>query len=86
MTQEEAAMRQRIGKFSISLDLVKNEPALVRLIMAQTIILQAAAIAGGSIAYIALCPAFDEVDVSGELPSYHPITHAGDFLRWDRGV
>jgi len=80
-------MRQfgrRYGKFTISRKLLFSDPALVRKILAQTIVVKCESIfACYGFEYLAISSHFDEVEQGAIIPEYGVIIHRErDRVKW----
>ena len=79
-------MRDRhIGKFYIDLDLIDNDPKLVRSILSSVIVLRAETLIHSNvIEYFAISPAFEEVPLGMYTPEYIPYICCGEFTTFER--
>lgn len=83
-------MKNRVGTFEVSRDLIDRDPSAVLKVMARCVIVRAEYLfVSNTVAYTALCMDFDE-NLAGHLaPAYRPIMErdehgAVELLRWER--
>lgn len=63
--------QRRVGKFSISRDMIENGPELVKQILGKCVVVRAEMMFDrDAIEYIAFCDEFDEVYLGSRPPSY----------------
>jgi hypothetical protein len=84
------SLRKRVGKFRVSMNMIKTWPASVMTLMAKCVILRAEMLAiSDEMEYLVVSPELPEVSADRDVPSYAPVFRCDkhwrteDLLRFD---
>lgn len=75
---------RRLGRFSISLELIETSPETVRAVMGRLIVLHAEKAEDLRIDYTAICPEFAEVGEGVTPPVYSCFIERAGAITWQR--